>query len=479
MNEIPLNSTTFCVDTNLLIEFIALDRLPWKTLAPAAELVRVIVPTKVGEEMDRHKSKSGRLRRRAIEFSQLARRMEDSADGIVVLREAEPRVTVEFGPLFRKSQLDADRFELEDPDNRIVAEVFAISQQIPNIILLADDSKPIRLARQAGIKYVRPLMEWRRQEVPDERDVEIEELKREIGAAPVLTLGFSEAESEKRIIIEDGPDGTDEGCANAFSQAVVETQPQVPRDELISRYGHYTRGPYDVHSGLYGAPGLTSSQLDTYEDDYRRFIDTSRKVAHSLHRIFFRFGFTHYLEIKIGNDGTRAAEKVLVEAEVSAPFKFLHTKLVFDKWDLMLEAPSPPKPHLGVVRSPGANIVGTSSEIPRVDFFHRLDGPDKKVSDAGDTYMSWRCEELRQGTYFFLPVLIATDQTNAKGALEITASSAVLAKRILKKVPMEVRSIEGAAGPKYFLQRLDHLPETYRNAFRGRLEALAGIPGKR
>jgi hypothetical protein len=59
--------TSPCVDTNLLIEFVALENIPWKTLAPTVELVRVIVPTKVGEEMDEHKNKTGRLRRKRFD----------------------------------------------------------------------------------------------------------------------------------------------------------------------------------------------------------------------------------------------------------------------------------------------------------------------------------------------------------------------------------------------------------------------------
>ena len=203
MNTLPPRSSAYCVDTNLLVEFIALENIPWKTLTPDVELVRVIVPTKVGEEMDEHKNKSGRLRRRAIEFSRLSRRMEESEDGAVVLREANPRVTVEFGPLFRKTDLDADQFELEDSDNRIVAEVVAIAKNVPGVALLADDSKPIRLARQAGLPYVRPLAEWRRQEGPDERDIEIVDLKREIGAQPILTLTLADVREQRRLVIED------------------------------------------------------------------------------------------------------------------------------------------------------------------------------------------------------------------------------------------------------------------------------------
>lgn len=82
MNATPPKSVAYCVNTNLLIEFVALQNFPWKEFDQNVDLVRIIVPTKVGEELDEHISKSGRLRRRAIGFGQLARRMEESEDGV-------------------------------------------------------------------------------------------------------------------------------------------------------------------------------------------------------------------------------------------------------------------------------------------------------------------------------------------------------------------------------------------------------------
>lgn len=200
---------SFCVDTNLLVEFTSFDAIPWRDLALNAEHIRIIVPTKVGEEMDEHKNKSGKLRRRAIEFSQLARQMEDSPDGVATLKANNPRITIEFGPLFRKAVLDADQFDLDDNDNRIVAEISAIARSVEGAILLADDSKPIRLARQAGLPHVRPLPSWRRAEGPDERDTEIRELRQELGAQPRLVVSCPEAGADNALIIEAAPQSTD------------------------------------------------------------------------------------------------------------------------------------------------------------------------------------------------------------------------------------------------------------------------------
>jgi hypothetical protein len=329
--------------------------------------------------------------------------MEGSGDGVVVLREADPRVTVEFGPLFRKSDLDADQFELEDSDNRIVAETVAIARNVPGVALLADDSKPIRLARQAGLPYERPLAEWRRQEGPDERDIEIVDLKREIGAQPILTLTVTGASTQNRLVIEDSPDTAEEACSKAFAEAVAESQPQTSRESLVKRHGLYSPGPYDFGISLHGTPGLTNSQLEQYDKEYQRFMSTSQKVAEILHKALSQLGFARHINIDVGNDGDRAAEKVLVEARVSAPFQFLPTNSISKQLKSMLEAPTPPKPSRGIgdLSYRGINLQDQLGP-PRIDIFHDLDQP--KAGDQS-TYVSWRREgyaKERISTFRFL-----------------------------------------------------------------------------
>lgn len=465
----PSETVVYCVDTNILLEFVALEDIPWRTLAPGAELVRVIIPTKVGEEMDAHKRKTGRLHRRAIQFNQLARRMEEQPDGIVALRESAPKVTVEFGPLFRKSDLDADQFELEDNDNRIVAEVFAISRKIPNAVLLADDSKPIRLARQAGLSFARPSPEWRRQDGPDEKDIKISNLKRELGAHPILCVTIACVDDQKRIVIEDSPEAANEDCLKAFLEAVLETEPKASRESLIDRYGLHSPSRYNLGTDLYEAPGITNSQLDQYDEDYQRFSRKTAKIATVLHKVLSCLSYSLHVNIDVGNDGDRAAEKVVVEAEVTPPFKFSPIHKLSKELSLQLKAPTPPKPNKGMLDfSPSLPNLLSQLAPPRVDTFHRVD----EVDPTSEKTTSWRCEELRHGVNYSLPILIVADDQNAKGVLTVTASSAVLAKKTILHVPLETRAMDSVADAKYFLERLPHIPKIYRDAFREKLMAL-------
>jgi hypothetical protein len=470
MNTETRKSFAYCIDTNLLVEFVTLEDIPWKTLEPTAEVVRIIVPTKVGEEMDDHKKKSGRLRRRATEFSQLSRRIEDSNDGVVVLREVDPRVTIEFGPLFRKSDLDADQFDLDDNDNRIVAEAFAIARNVPNLVLLSDDSKPIRLARQAKLACRRPLADWRRKEGPDERDTDIADLKRQIGAQPSLTATIVGNGAHKELIIEDRPESADPACTIAFLEAVLEGEPPVLRKELIEQYGVYSPNVYDFGTHLHGAPGLTNSQLSQYESEYQQFKEKSQQVANSLYKGLSHLGFGRLVEIDVGNDGDRAGEKVLVEVEVGGSFRFLPTNSISKQLKTLLEAPTPPTPESGLV---GSNYHGINLKDrfapPRIDIFHEV---EKSELIGQSVYLSWRCEELRQGAHFNFSAFIVSELPEARGLLTITVSSAVIARKTILRVPLNTQQLTQPAGPTYFLQRLQHIPKVYRERYGKKLEAL-------
>lgn len=189
---------TFCVDTNILIEFQALDALGWSELAPAATEIRIIVPTTVGKEMDAHKKSSGRLRKRASEFSSLVAQLEGNNYDPLVLREDAPKVTLEFGYLYRTSELDAELFDLTDADQRIVAEAHQTAMGIPSLVFLSDDGLPLRLAHQAGLPALRPPTTWRRPEGLDGRDQEIADLKRQLGPQPDFVLAFPDASTTDR-----------------------------------------------------------------------------------------------------------------------------------------------------------------------------------------------------------------------------------------------------------------------------------------
>lgn len=455
---------TFCVDTNILIEFQSLGTLPWREIAPEATSIRIIVPTKVGAEMDEHKFGSSRLRKRAAEFSGWARRMETDESGCLVLKEDNPRVTIEFGPLFRTSDLDADHFDLADGDNRIVAEVARIAMDTPDVILLADDSLPIRLARQFGLAFARPPTGWRRPDGPDQRDQEISELKRQLGPQPEIVITLPGGEADSRLhVLELPPTVICQDCENRIVAAVLALDPRVPRSVLEKRYPTAVdRGGF---ASIYIPPigTVTSSSLDQYEEEFKRYKLNLRRWASSLPALLTGQGTLLPLEIDISNKGTRAAEKVHAQAELTGKFHFEP----IDRFDTLLEdfleVPSVPEPYF-----PSTYLRNEPKEArPRVDKFYLQDKPEPN----GSTQMiSWRCEELRQNTIHKLPALIVADEPDAEGALTVRSRGASIANEVSVTAPLRAIAV-----PKcypfhvYLRERLELVPFRYQEALRQEL----------
>jgi hypothetical protein len=422
-----LNDTriTFCVDTNVLVEFKPLDQIPWRQIAPNATTIHIVVVTKVGEEMDDHKKKTGRLRRRALEFAQIARRIEESTDGRAMLRESDPQVTIAFAPIYRRPELDGDLYDLDDKDGRIVAEVVRFRRDSPGVVLLADDHKPRRWARQTGLPWERPPESWRREEGPDERDKEIAALKRELGAQPAFSIEFPEAATNDRneLIFEPAPATSCSACRDQLASAILAANPKVSRDKSIARYGLARPDPF--RPSIWISHQLTESDLERYEDEYNKFEEDVRWWADNQQSLFDTLRLVLPIGVEITNSGDRAAERVLVELELMGPFHFELHEGIEDVTGGWLTAPSPPRPR-GLL--PHLELPFVSAQEPgKPHVFYLLDGPE---SDEPASRLVWRCEEFRHGQTFILPSIVRATREAARGALKARISSAVVAKAV-------------------------------------------------
>lgn len=452
------------VDTNILVEFLSIERLPWRELAPNARSIRLVVPMSVVEEMDHHKKKTGRLRRRGIEFNKLMRAIEDSPDERAIVRSADPVITVEPGRILRRSELDGDLYDLDDPDGRIVAEFARIASSEPTAILIADDGKPIRLARQTGLAHVRPPAHWRSPEGPDERDTLISQLKGELGAQPLVTIGFPDATEiadRRRLTVLVAPERLCDHCAQALFNTVLRVDCKTSRSTLEMRYPHAMRGALNFGSAFQMpmVGRVTAQDLDDYESAYRVFVERVRRWALTLPQIMDSRGSLLTTTITVGNDGERTADRVQVEAELSGDFHFEP----LDMMDLLLEdVLAPPDEPVDFPSIDTPLDLGHSREPRRPDIMYALDEPSIALPSKR---ISWRAEELRQGARFDLPVMIAADRAGAAGVLKVTARGADIAKPCVGSVALKVSDQRYVGSFADFISpRLHVVPEKYRKA---------------
>ncbi|QEE21865.1 hypothetical protein FNA67_17475 [Youhaiella tibetensis] len=463
------DSVAICIDTNILIEFRALGDLPWSELAPAASAIRVIVPTKVSAEMDAHKSSGGRLRKRAVDFSRLAARLESNGYAPITLRDSKPLVTLEFGPLFKTKDLDGELFDLDDADNRIVAEVFRMAQDIEDLTFMSDDGLPIRLAHHAGLPVVRPPVSWRRPDGPDERDQQIADLRRQLGPQPELFIEFHDGDGETAFhTLQYPPEAICFHCAARVAGSVLAAYPEIPRHQLEARHPSALIG-----TGVFNMPfptrlgEVTAAHLDDYKSDYREFATQVQAWAYGLPVVFSRRGPITIVRLLAGNKGDRAADRVHLEASLTGPFRFLDIDDFRELGDGFIRPPDEPTPF--------GPLASTASYLPtetrRVDLFYAQDAPGE--SD-GTTMISWRCEEFRQDSTSSIVMLIAADRADAKGAITVRMRGGDLAKGATLTAALRTAP-DPSMVPfhRYLRDRLELVPERFSRALRKELDLAA------
>jgi len=206
--------------------------------------------------------------------------------------------------------------------------------------------------------------------------------------------------------------------------------------------------------------GLSLSDLDEYEADFAKFAYKVRNWAHELPNLLGKFGSFLPISIEIRNDGDLAAERTHVEAELHGDCYFIPLNFFDDLFKRAFKPPEPPKPLLASI----ANIppIQFHPESKRVDVFYAQDVPGTWNKT---TLISWRCEELRQGTRHELRALIATRKPSANGNLVVRASGALVAATVTQSIPF----VQQPSPPKepfwrYISTRLELLPRKYHSA---------------
>ena len=460
---------TFVVDANILLEFKVLGQIDWALLCPRAKSIRLVVPTTVVHEMDQHKKSTGRLRRRALEFNRILSQIEDG-DGVTALLDHNRiELRIMLMPRYSRSELSQDKLSFEIADDLIVAETMKFNQDREVAIFLADDNNARRTAREMGVPVARPAEEWRRHEPRDKRDARIEELERQIGAMPKLSLSLL-TEKENAVIFKpiyeyEIPYEFCERLANI----ILERNPGLSREELLRR--HKLEDAHGTTRGLRltSLYAVTVTDVERYCRDYDEFkngvISWSRKIPNVLAEL----QFVAPLHVEIANSGEAFAEDIEVELTVSNGFSFVPNRFVQSYLEMDYKSPDPPSRMGHLSRLP--TLLDHQRLSRRDPFsFYFGDSPD---DDALVCRISYECDRFRHGTANVLQsTLMKRSDAPLGGQLTVKASSASLAEAIEARCPIKVNP----EGPSvdfrdYLRPRLSFFPEQLREAVLEALEA--------
>jgi hypothetical protein len=150
-------------DTNLFIEFKALDQLPWEELG--RDPIAIVVTKPLLDEIDRHKKGgTGRRRDRALEIFGRVRQMLEDRVTESVIREAGPRVVLRRNRRVRPDESLKDDLDFDKTDERLIGIVSALAAEATDyeVKLFTDDAGPAGIATELDVPFELINAAWRR-----------------------------------------------------------------------------------------------------------------------------------------------------------------------------------------------------------------------------------------------------------------------------------------------------------------------------
>lgn len=415
------------VDTNILCNFGQIERFKWRDLFPGVTTVNLLVSATVQEEMDLHKDTArGNLQKRAREFQRILTAAEDT--GYIHTSEASGvTVNIAFLDTPPSQELNLSGIDLSSSDARIVAEYFHEQTRLgQKVVLLANDARPIRIARNVGMAAMRP-SRWanERSEVEDEIVVQqrerIRELERIVGARP--DVNFVNLNSAIDYPLPHEFEEFDWAkYLGSLNLALGATTRPADVDALIKQYG---LEPY----GAFTMPGLssrlTSDQIAEYQSDLAAFIRHFDIPALEFRERLIRLGRAYTCQFEIENSGQAPDELLSLELKLSSNAVFVDDHELEDLNDWNLRAPEPPRPQAYLIDHDWNQHRFRDTDADRYDF---------KLHDNAAYRRTYRCGSILHGHSAHVSIGILP--TSAGEAIDVLAT--LRTKNLLEPIVRKV-----------------------------------------
>lgn len=139
------------IDSNVALECLALEQLPWGELDLGGRILVLITPT-VTQEVD-SKKHHPRLADHARRFNRTLRPLISGQSSVVIRASPTPRVEVALADCGRVDWDQYPDLDRNEPDARIVAQaLFARGPALDGRVVVSHDIRPLHLARQHGLR---------------------------------------------------------------------------------------------------------------------------------------------------------------------------------------------------------------------------------------------------------------------------------------------------------------------------------------
>lgn len=458
---------TFLVDTNFFLQCKAAAELPWAEVTSDPE-VQLLVPEPVQEEIDRLKQDgSSRRSSRARTANSLFRRVLESTDLRLVIRDEGPRVVMSLVDRLQIDSVSGEGLDLAQADARILAAARVLNSQGQNVRVLTDDTGLLLSARRNAIPHVAiPEEGWQLPPEPDKRDKELAQARRELEAlrraAPLLTIAFeASGESLERaeLFVVDY-----ELVEAAVEAAVAEMRARYP---LRTEFPGTPPGKPPVHGPFSGIPRWvppTEAAIKQYtEEDYPKWLKSLAR--HFKAEVAHRAEGTRILKLKavLQNLGTKPAENVVLDIRALGGIKLSPKSFgPPTKTAKMPSAPTPPtgewvahSPHLSSLYDSSRYAVGRdhllglglnplAGNLPvipardRYEFYWSPDAPSALEE-------KWRleCAEFRHQIdprSFSIRIFVPDGCRVGPKAIEVRASASNMPAPLIAVLPVQIET---------------------------------------
>ena len=325
------------VDTNCFIHLRDLKDLPWREVFPGVSEIEIVVAPVVIDELDRLKVEKGsRTRDRCRAALALIESASDQPDMRCQLRQTPISISLSLGEAQPIDWSIFPRLDATRPDDRLVAAALS-DQRTPQSRLLSFDTGPLIRARSVGLRAVKSPESWALPPQHDVSEQKIARLERD--------LELSRATKPKIIArFIDGQPGSlhlplpqlEPLSAEIQSKLINRLKKDHPREMVVATQE-------TMHGIALGLGGIDKYQVDSYNRDYDRFLESAKKQFQDLHALMsdaFRFGEVRF---QIENDSAVTAANLRVQMSCSEEWFMLGTRADLEPYGGALRRLKPPK----------------------------------------------------------------------------------------------------------------------------------------
>ena len=461
------STLTIFPDTNVLVQGRGLKDQPWKELG--RDEIEVILCGPVIRELDRLKTRPGRVGKVARAISTKVRELMRTADRSELICEADPRVVLRLAQGMPNQAAVREGIDLSHDDQAIINQALASLDAGADVALLTDDNFAAMTAEHFGLPVQLLPTHWLKEPEPDDsakeiarRDAEIARLK---SAEPALELRFvdrSDAPIERLEVTMRRYQPVAPTDVDRLVERVTALAPMV---EVVVDPGKVappspgTGRGFDIASIAYSPLGklpVTKADIEKYEGEYRSWLAGVRSKIAGFHVEWNRRREWPEAILYASNKGSRPAEDVLVEISASGAFQLSGPRTANDKphakqadWLQLTLPPVPPKPksrselllasgllpHDPLPVLPRAHFPAVGELRRNDDEFYWRDGKSDPTVTIALECKSWRHS---RGEEDFPFQVWADDRTEVRGLIAGRISASNIREPMEKHLPLRI-----------------------------------------